>query len=75
MQQRILICIVIIAILGHLKAENVRLTRELHNLKGTVRDQALTMQHLTDPDVIARRTFARLLGEPEEAVPVRVVRP
>ena len=41
--------------------------RELHNLRGVVADQAATIQYLTDPATIQKRTIDMLTGSGEYA--------
>ncbi|MDT8901147.1 hypothetical protein [Anaeroselena agilis] len=51
------------------RAENAalrrELNRELHNVKGHLHDQAQTIQHLTHPATMHRRTIDWLYGQGE----------
>lgn len=62
----IAICLLIVLLAGPdttkadikaLQQENAEIRRELHNLRGTVHDQAATIRHLTDPKVMTDRIF------------------
>jgi hypothetical protein len=53
------------------RAENAVLRREMANIKGTIYDQAQTIQHLTHPATMHRRTIDWLYGQGEFKEPQR----
>ncbi len=69
--RNIIIAVLIITALASLRADNVRLQREIRNLGGVVRDQALTLQYQTHPAVMQQRYFDWAMGQGEFKEPQR----